>query len=63
MHAHTLAHTQKPGMISTHEVDAEDHKFTVVLTQPGLCETLSQKVRQGAGAWEMTRLVSACCPI
>lgn len=40
-------HTQKQGMISTLEVDADDHKFTVTLTQPGLCETLSQK--SGAG--------------
>ncbi|KAH0514959.1 Mini-chromosome maintenance complex-binding protein [Microtus ochrogaster] len=34
-------------MISTLEVDADNHKFTIVLTQPGLCGTLSQK--SGAG--------------
>lgn len=44
--AHT--HTQKPDMISTLKVDADDHKFTVALTQPRLCEILSQK--SGAGS-------------
>lgn len=56
MYAHTHAcvhmcactHTHKLGMISTLEVDADDHKFTVALTQPGLCETLSQKSGTGS---------------